>query len=81
MVRSLRRQRIKNNIAESEQFRRRSFFGFICIALAMFVLALGYFRLQVLQHQEYQLKIHRLFQCPKCKWNNRSTRNTHNHNG
>jgi penicillin-binding protein 2 len=56
MVQSLRRQRIKNNIAESEQFRRRSFIGFLCIALAMFGLSLGYFRLQVLQHQEYQLR-------------------------
>lgn len=55
-MRSLRRQRIKNNIAESEQFRRRSFLGFICIALAMLGLAFGYFRLQVLQHQEYQLR-------------------------
>lgn len=56
MVRSLRRQRIKNNIAESEQFRRRSFIGFVCIALAMLGLSFGYFRLQVLQHQEYQLR-------------------------
>lgn len=56
MVRSLRRQRIKNNLAESEQFRRRSFIGFVCIALAMAGLAFGYFRLQVLQHQEYQLR-------------------------
>jgi penicillin-binding protein 2 len=56
MVQSLRRQRIKNNIAESEQFRRRSFIGFFCISLAMFGLSLGYFRLQVLQHQEYQLR-------------------------
>ena len=56
MVRSLRRQRIKNNIAESEQFRRRSFIGFACIALAMLGLSFGYFRLQVLQHQEYQLR-------------------------
>ena len=55
-MRSLRRQRIKNNIAESEQFRRRSFIGFVCIALAMLGLAFGYFRLQVLQHQEYQLR-------------------------
>lgn len=56
MVRSLHRQRIKNNIAESEQFRRRSFIGFLCIGLAMAGLAFGYFRLQVLQHQEYQLR-------------------------
>lgn len=56
MIKSLRRQRIKNNIAESEQFRRRSFIGFIAIALAMSGLALGYFRLQILQHQEYQLR-------------------------
>ncbi|MGH8105527.1 MAG: penicillin-binding protein 2, partial [Arenimonas sp.] len=56
MARSLKRQRIKNNLAESEQFRRRSFIGFLCIALAMGGLAFGYFRLQVLQHQEYQLR-------------------------
>jgi len=56
MLRSLRRQRIKNNMAESEQFRRRSFIGFLCIGLAMAGLAFGYFRLQVLQHQEYQLR-------------------------
>lgn len=56
MVRSLKRQRIKNNLAESEQFRRRSFIGFLCIALAMTGLAFGYFRLQVLQHHEYQLR-------------------------
>jgi len=56
VIRSLRRQRIKNNIAESEQFRRRSFVGFLCIGLAMSGLAFGYFRLQVLQHQEYQLR-------------------------
>jgi penicillin-binding protein 2 len=56
VIRSLRRQRIKNNIAESEQFRRRSFIGFLCIGLAMAGLAFGYFRLQVWQHQEYQLR-------------------------
>jgi penicillin-binding protein 2 len=56
VIRSLRRQRIKNNIVESEQFRRRSFIGFICIALAMTGLGFGYFRLQVWQHQEYQLR-------------------------
>lgn len=54
MVRSLRRQRIKNNIAESEQFRRRSFIGFVGIALAILSLASGYFYLQVLRHEQYQ---------------------------
>ena len=55
MIRSSKRQRIKNNLAESEQFRRRSFIGFLCIGLAMAGLAFGYFRLQVLHYQEYKL--------------------------
>jgi penicillin-binding protein 2 len=54
MVRSLGRQRIKNNLAESETFQRRSLIGFLCITLALTLLSIGYFRLQVLKHQEYQ---------------------------
>ncbi len=51
-----RRQKLKNPQAESEQFRRRAALGFIGIALAMIGLAAGYFRLQVLQHEEYQTR-------------------------
>jgi penicillin-binding protein 2 len=54
MVRSLGRQRIKNNLAESEIFQRRALIGFLGIALALTLLSIGYFRLQVLKHQEYQ---------------------------
>jgi penicillin-binding protein 2 len=54
MVKSLGRQRIKNNHAENEIFQRRAFVGFLSIAIALLLLSLGYFRLQVLKHQEYQ---------------------------
>lgn len=55
-MRSQRRPKLKNLHAEAEQFRRRAFIGFLVIALAMVGLAAGYFRLQVLQHEEYQLR-------------------------
>lgn len=55
-MRSLRRTKLKNLHAEAEQFRRRAVVGFLAIALAMLGLAAGYFRLQVLQHEEYQLR-------------------------
>ncbi|MBP6596666.1 MAG: penicillin-binding protein 2 [Arenimonas sp.] len=51
-----RRQKLKNLQAEAEQFRRRAALGFLGIALAMLGLAAGYFRLQVLQHEEYQTR-------------------------
>jgi penicillin-binding protein 2 len=55
-MRPARRQPLKNINAESEQFRRRAVIGFLAIALAMLGLALGYFRLQVLQHEEFQTR-------------------------
>ena len=51
-----RRQTMKNAAAEADQFRRRALVGFIGIALAIVGLALGYFRLQVVQHTEYRLR-------------------------
>ncbi|MEO8160503.1 MAG: penicillin-binding protein 2 [Arenimonas sp.] len=44
---------MKNPSAEADQFQRRAAIGFIGIAIAVGGLCLGYFRLQVLQHQEY----------------------------
>lgn len=55
-MRPVRRQRLKNQLAEAEQFRRRALLGVLGIGLAMLGLAAGYFRLQVLQHEEYQLR-------------------------
>lgn len=55
-MKPLRRQKLKNLHAEAEQFRRRAVLGFLGIAVAMFGLAAGYFRLQVLQHEEYQTR-------------------------
>lgn len=55
-MRTLRRPKLKNLQAEAEQFRRRAVLGFVGIALAMLGLAAGYFRLQVLQHEEYQVR-------------------------
>ena len=55
-MRTARRQKLKNVNAEAEQFRRRSLLGFLGILLAMLGLAGGYFRLQVLQHEEYQTR-------------------------
>lgn len=51
-----RRQKLKNLHAEAEQFRRRAVLGFLGIAVAILGLAAGYFRLQVLQHEEYQTR-------------------------
>jgi penicillin-binding protein 2 len=51
-----RRQHMKNAAAEADQFRRRALVGFLAIAAAVLGLAFGYFRLQVLQHTEYQLR-------------------------
>ena len=55
-MRPIRRQKLKNLHAEAEQFRRRAMLGFLGIAVAMLGLAGGYFRLQVLQHEEYQTR-------------------------
>lgn len=51
-----RRQLMKNPAAEADQFQRRAFIGFIGIAVAISGLCFGYFRLQVLQHEEYQTR-------------------------
>ncbi len=51
-----RRQLMKNPAAEADQFQRRAFIGFIGIAVAISGLCLGYFRLQVLQHEEYRTR-------------------------
>jgi penicillin-binding protein 2 len=55
-MRPRRHQPMKNASAETEQFRRRALLGFVGIALALVGLAYGYFRLQVLQHNEYRLR-------------------------
>ena len=55
-MRSIPRRKLKNLHAEAAQFDRRAIVGFIFIALALLGLAGGYFRLQVLQHEEYQLR-------------------------
>ena len=47
------RRPLKNPHAEAEQFRRRAALGFLAVALALCGLAAWYFRLQVLQHDDY----------------------------
>ncbi|RRN59133.1 penicillin-binding protein 2 [Pseudoxanthomonas sp. SGNA-20] len=47
------RRASKNPHAEAEQFRRRAALGFLAVALALGGLAAWYFRLQVLQHDDY----------------------------
>lgn len=47
---------MKNPHAEADQFQRRAVIGFIGIALAVAGLSIGYFRLQVLQHEEYRTR-------------------------
>lgn len=49
----LRRRVIKNPAAEADQFRRRAFVAFVGVLVALGVLAGWYFRLQVVQHDEY----------------------------
>ncbi len=55
-MRGNRRQLMKNPQAEAAQFQRRALAGFLGIALALLGLCLGYFRLQVVQHEEYQTR-------------------------
>ena len=47
---------MKNPHLEADQFQRRALVGFIGIAVALGGLCLGYFRLQVLQHEEYRTR-------------------------
>ncbi|MCX7043444.1 MAG: penicillin-binding protein 2 [Gammaproteobacteria bacterium] len=47
---------MKNPQAEADQFQRRALVGFIGIAVALAGLCFGYFRLQVLQHEEYSTR-------------------------
>ncbi|TYT25827.1 penicillin-binding protein 2 [Luteimonas viscosa] len=48
-----RRERIRNPSAEAAQFRLRAFVGFGLVLLALAGLAAWYFRLQVIEHDEY----------------------------
>ncbi|WP_202845341.1 penicillin-binding protein 2 [Luteimonas saliphila] len=48
-----RRERIRNPSAEAAQFRLRAFVGFGLVVLALAGLAAWYFRLQVIEHDEY----------------------------
>src|SRR4249920_1017023 len=56
MLRGSRRQQMKNPHVEADQFQRRAAVGFLGIAVAMMGLSFGYFRLQVLQHEEFQTR-------------------------
>lgn len=47
------RRRSKNPHAEAEQFRRRAVLGFVVVAVCLVGLAGWYFKLQVLDHDEY----------------------------
>jgi penicillin-binding protein 2 len=51
-----RRHLMKNPHLEAVQFERRALVGFIGIAVLISGLSLGYFRLQVLQHEEYRTR-------------------------
>jgi penicillin-binding protein 2 len=51
-----RRQWMKNPHLEADQFGRRALVGFIGIAAAIGFLCMGYFRLQVLQYDEYKTR-------------------------
>ena len=51
-----RRHLMKNPHLEADQFQRRALVGFIGISIALGGLCFGYFRLQVLQHEEYRTR-------------------------
>jgi penicillin-binding protein 2 len=51
-----RRHLMKNPQLEADQFQRRAAIGFLGITLALAGLCFGYFRLQVLQHEEYRTR-------------------------
>jgi penicillin-binding protein 2 len=48
-----RRRVLKNVAAEAERFRQRSAIAFACVVLALAGLSVWYFRLQVIEHEEY----------------------------
>ena len=48
-----RRQRIRNPSGEAALFRARAFVGFGIVLLALGALAAWYFRLQVVEHENY----------------------------
>ncbi|MFC0676650.1 penicillin-binding protein 2 [Lysobacter korlensis] len=48
-----RRRVLKNVAAEAERFRQRSAIAFLGVVLALVGLAVWYFRLQVIEHEEY----------------------------
>ncbi|RXR04214.1 penicillin-binding protein 2 [Pseudoxanthomonas composti] len=47
------RRAVKNPHAEAEQFRRRAVLGFVVVALCLIGLGAWYFKLQVVDHDEY----------------------------
>jgi penicillin-binding protein 2 len=47
---------MKNPQLEADQFQRRAAIGFLAIGIALAGLCFGYFRLQVLQHEEYRTR-------------------------
>ena len=55
-MRGSQRHLMKNPHAEAEQFQRRALVGLIGIAVALGGLCFGYFRLQVMQHEEYRTR-------------------------
>ena len=55
-MRNARRHLMKNPQAEADQFQRRALLGFIGIAVVLAGLCVGYFRLQVLHHEEYRTR-------------------------
>src|SRR5690606_29311936 len=52
LMRQMRR-RLKNHVREAEQFRTRALLGFGIVVLALGALAGWYFKLQVLDHDDY----------------------------
>lgn len=53
MARRSSRRKVRDSRGELDQFRLRATIGFIGVLLALGVLALWYFRLQVIEHEDY----------------------------